>query len=161
MIPIGGHRPHGGSTIPGRTSGPGLHKKAVGMTWDTSQETVLYALCFSSPLKFLPWLPPWWSVTLSVSSRNKPFPPQLAFGHGAYHSNSNPNEYSFLQTSIVSRPYCVTVLNTALVRPCSWSPQSCVVCLLGWRHTCATECIWMSEMSYRSQFSPPALVLGS
>lgn len=67
------------------------------------------------PLKFLPWLPQWWSVTLRVSSRNKPFPPQPAFGHGAYHSNSNPNEYSFLQTSIVSRSYCVTVLNTALV----------------------------------------------
>lgn len=114
----------------------------------------------SVPLKFLPRLPQWWSVTLRVSSRNKPFPPQPAFGHGAYHSNSNPNEYSFLQTSIVSRSYCVTVLNTALVRPCSWSPQSCVVCLLCWRHTCATECIWMSEMSYRSQFSPPALVLG-
>lgn len=49
MIAIGGPRPHGGSTIPGRTSGAGLHKKAVGMTWDTSQETVLYALCFSPP----------------------------------------------------------------------------------------------------------------
>ena len=66
---------------------PGLSKEAGWAMWSKPKSSILHGLCISSCSRFLPCLNSYpdfhkWWATVGKWKSNKPFPPQLAFGHG-------------------------------------------------------------------------------